>query len=391
MLSSERTGVRDLVEQLEWRYLANRDDNIFFALLTDFPDAQREDLARRSAAADVGPIGNRTAQRAVLPQPSHDDSTFCTGRGNGIRQEGAWMAEERKRGKLAALNRLVRPATARRSASRSAISTQLSSVRYVITLDTDTRLPRDSGRELAGCMAHPLNRPQIDPPHAPGGQGAMPSCSRALAFRSPKPTAAPSAACWPAIPGSIPIPGRRATSYQDVFGQGSFIGKGIYDVRAFSAALEGRFPDNRVLSHDLIEGCYARSGLVNDVELFEGLPSRFLADMSRRHRWIRGDWQIAAWLWSRVPTARGKARQSAGRVVAVEDLRQSAPQPRAAVSPGLSPCRLDAGSRSWPAIGPRWPCCWRAARRWQVACPLSSASPRRNPGCCTSRTRGPGS
>ncbi len=135
----------------------------------------------------------------------------------------------------------------------------------------------------------------------------MPSCSRGWALRP----ATPAAACFSRLlagdPGIDPYTRQTSDVYHDVFAQGSFIGKGIYDVRAFAAALEGRFPDNRVLSHDLIEGCYARSGLVNDVELFEGLPARFLAEMGRRHRWIRGDWQIASWLCKRVPTARGMA------------------------------------------------------------------------------------
>ncbi len=302
MLSSER-GVRDLVEHLEWRYLANRDDNLYFALLTDFTDARWETLPgdRRLlmlARSEIGRLNerycrNRSTKFYLLHRPRKWN-----------RQEGTWMAEERKRGKLAALNRLLQTGVNKAFNVTVGDLNQLRSVRYVITLDSDTRLPRDVGRKLAGCMAHPLNRPQIDPRTRRVVKGhaiLQPRVGVTMhdAGRSPF------SYMLAGDPGIDPYTRQTSDVYHDIFGQGSYIGKGIYDVYAFSAALEGRFPDNRVLSHDLIEGCFARSGLVTDVELFEGLPSRFLADMGRRHRWIRGDWQIASWLWKRVPTADG--------------------------------------------------------------------------------------
>ncbi len=191
-----------------------------------------------------------------------------------------------------------------RLVQRSAICRRLRSVRYVITLDSDTRLPRDAGRELVGCAAHPLNQAELDP-HSrvvvagyavlqPRLTATMPAAHRSRFSR----LAAGDA-------GIDPYTLQTSDLYHDLFGQGSFIGKGIYDVEAFESACAGRFPENRLLSHDLIEGCFARSGLVNDVELFEGVPSRLLVDMNRRCRWIRGDWQIASWLGSRVPTLRG--------------------------------------------------------------------------------------
>ncbi len=305
MLSSEE-GVRNLVEQLEWRYLTNRDDNLSFALLTDFPDAAQETLPgdRRLlmlARSEIGRLNdrhcrNRPTKFYLLHRPRKWN-----------RQEGVWMAEERKRGKLAALNHLLQTGANEAFSVTVGNLAELFSVRYVLTLDSDTRLPRDVARELAGCMAHPLNRPQIDPRTRRVVKGhaiLQPRVGATLRDASRSPFSR-------LLAGDAGIdPYTRQTSevYHDVFGQGSYIGKGIYDVHAFAAVLEGRFPDNRVLSHDLIEGCFARSGLVNDVELFEGLPSRFLADMERRHRWIRGDWQIASWLWKRVPATRGKAR-----------------------------------------------------------------------------------
>jgi hypothetical protein len=303
VLLTSAAAVRDLVEKLELRFLANRDENLWFALLTDFPDAAQETLP------GDGPL--LTLARAQVEQLNQ---RYCRGRPpifyllhrprRWNRQQGVWMAEERKRGKLASLNRLIRTGTADAFSDTVGDLAQLASVRFVITLDADTRLPRDTGRELAGCLAHPLNRPRIDPRsrRVAGGYAVLqPRVGTTIpdAYRSPF------TRLFAGESGIDPYTRQTSDVYHDLFAEGSFIGKGIYDVGAFTAALEGRFPDNRVLSHDLIEGCFARSGLVNDVELFEGLPGSLLAELSRRHRWIRGDWQIAAWLGRKVPTASG--------------------------------------------------------------------------------------
>jgi len=302
LLTSERP-VRDLVAQLELRYLANQDDNLWFALLSDFPDADRETVA-----------GNPQLLELARTEIERLNERYCANR-PGIfyllhrprkwnRQQGAWMGEERKRGKLAALNRLLQTGEADAFSTTIGDLSQLRSVRYVITLDSDTRLPRDAGRELVGCAAHPLNQAEIDP-HSrmviagyavlqPRVTAAMPEAHRSHFSRLVAGDA-----------GIDPYTLQTSDLYHDLFGQGSFIGKGIYDVKAFESVCEGRFPKNRLLSHDLIEGCFARSGLINDVELFEGVPSRLLVDMKRRHRWIRGDWQIASWLGDRVPMLRG--------------------------------------------------------------------------------------
>ena len=304
MLTSE-PAVRDLVEQLELRYLANRDDNLWFALLTDFLDADQETAADDPRLLDLARTEiQRLNQCYCADRPGVFYLLHRPRKWN--RQQGAWMGEERKRGKLAALNRLVRTGLADAFSATIGDLQQLRSVRYVITLDCDTQLPRDAGRELVGCAAHPLNRAEIDP-HSrlvvegyavlqPRVTATMPAAQRSLFSRLVAGDA-----------GIDPYTLQTSDLYHDLFAQGSFIGKGIYDVEAFESACEGRFPENRLLSHDLIEGCFARSGLVNDVELFEGVPSRLLVDMSRRHRWIRGDWQIASWLGRRVSTLRGDA------------------------------------------------------------------------------------
>ena len=305
MLTSE-AAVAAMIDQMEVRFLANRDENLQFALATDFPDADGpsmpgdDDLLVR-ARAGIDALnrtysGNGATKFYLLHRPRKWEP-----------QEGVWMGEERKRGKLAMLNRLLRTGDSSEFCEIAGNLADLAGIRYVITLDADTRLPRDAARQMVACMAHPLNRAQFDPQTGivRAGYGILqPRVTTTLpdAYRS-----------WYSrlMSGDAGIdPYTRQTSnvYQDLFGEGSFIGKGIYDVEAFDAALEGRLPDHRVLSHDLIEGCFVRSGLINDVEVFEGYPSRLLADMSRRHRWIRGDWQIAAWLLPWVPGGRGRRR-----------------------------------------------------------------------------------
>ncbi|MCK7577298.1 MAG: hypothetical protein MZV65_16635 [Chromatiales bacterium] len=201
-------------------------------------------------------------------------------------------------------------------------------MKYVITLDTDTQLPRDSAWQFVGTMAHPLNRARYDEDkkRITEGYGILTAagCSKPARYE-PVPLCA---AMYGSNPGIDPYTRTVSDVYQDVFGEGSFIGKGIYDVDAFEQALNGRFPENQILSHDLIEGCYARSGLLSDVQLYEEYPSRYSADVSRRHRWIRGDWQIVRWLLPGVPGLRRCALQKNPlyHAVPMEDFRQSSAQ-----------------------------------------------------------------
>ena len=220
------------------------------------------------------------------------------------------MGYERKRGKLAELNSLLRGGGQDCFSLIVGTTDVLSSVKYVITLDTDTQLPRDSARQFVGAMAHPLNRAHFDEERqlVTEGYGIL---QPRVAVSLPGTNRSRYARLFGSEPGIDPYTRAVSDVYQDVFGEGSFIGKGIYDVDAFERSLKGRFPENRILSHDLLEGCYARSGLLSDVQLYEEYPSRYSADVSRRHRWIRGDWQIASWLLSRVPGNR--ADSDAGR------------------------------------------------------------------------------
>jgi cyclic beta-1,2-glucan synthetase len=304
MLTGEY-ALRKLARQLEVRYAANRDHNMLFALVTDFPDAAKETMPDdekllASAKAEI----QRLNQTYCPNGPSRFYLLHRSRKWNPW--ECVWMGEERKRGKLADLNHILRSGARDRFSTTAGDLSRLASVRYVITLDTDTLLPRDAGRKLAACLAHPLNRLRIDPQTGSVAEGyailqprvgvPISDANRSLYSRMLAGDA-----------GTDPYTRQSSNLYGDLFDRCSFIGKGIYDVEAFDAALAGRFPRNRILSHDLIESCFAPCGFVSDVDLFEGVPFRYLADMKRRHRWIRGDWQIASWLMPSVPTARGKS------------------------------------------------------------------------------------
>jgi cellobiose phosphorylase len=303
LLTSPRT-VERLVEALEVRFLANRDGNLHFGLLTDFGDAAEatspqdaallERARERIEALNARYAGGRNDRFFLFHRPRRWNP-----------QERIWMGYERKRGKLADLNRLLREGNSDGFSLLVGATEVLAGVQYVITLDTDTQLPRDAAHQLVGTMAHPLNRPLYDPAlgRVRAGYGILqPRVSVSLSGTHQSRYAR----LQGGEPGIDPYTHTVSDLYQDAFQEGSFIGKGIYDLAAFEQTLKGRFPENRILSHDLLEGCYARSGLLSDVQLYEEFPARYGADVNRRHRWIRGDWQLAGWLLPRVPGPTGQ-------------------------------------------------------------------------------------
>jgi cellobiose phosphorylase len=353
--------VPDLLEALEIRYLGNRDPNLFFALLTDFRDAPE-----RTQPGDETLIGLARAGIEALNDTYGEDRSGIFYMFHRPRvwnpHDRVWMGYERKRGKLEQFNALLREARSGEALSTriaggadSAFSDMvgdrsvLGSIKYVITLDTDTQLPRDAAYTLIGNMAHPLNRPLYDEKKGRVVEGyaiLQPRVSISLTSTS---------GSWftRLFAGEVGIdPYTREVSdvYQDLFGEGSFIGKGIYDVEAFSRAVHGRFPDNLILSHDLLESGYARSALVTDVDLIEEHPISYAMEASRRHRWARGDWQLAGWLLPRVPGPDGKRRPNPLSPLSVwkllDNLRRS-----------LVPAALVAlllGGWLW-GPGPSWP------------------------------------
>ncbi|MCY7355129.1 MAG: cyclic beta 1-2 glucan synthetase [Lysobacter sp.] len=318
-------SIQALAEALEVRFFANRDENLHFALLTDFFDADQQTLPQDAALLDAAQREIDALNARHAPDGNNRFYLFHRPRVWNA-SERTWMGHERKRGKLAALNAFLRGG-ARDGFLRIAGDTEmLGRVRYVITLDTDTQLPRDAAYELIGTLAHPLNRARFDerrsvprdPAHAPADAVAHSFnrarnetrrvVTRGYGILQPRVGISMSgqrrshyASLYGSEPGIDPYTRAVSDVYQDLFGEGSFVGKGIYDLDAFEHALAERMPDNRILSHDLLEGCYARAGLVSDVQLYEDYPARYAVDVKRRHRWIRGDWQLLPWLLPRVP------------------------------------------------------------------------------------------
>ncbi len=302
MLSSVE-NIDELTEALEVRFLANRDARLHFGLLTDFRDAHEETLPEDEPLL-------RLAQRRIEElnekyREATGDAFFLFHRPRRWNPgERVWMGYERKRGKLGDLNALLRGGALSGAGDRFSLvvgeTAVLSTVKYVITLDTDTQLPRDAAWQFVGTMAHPLNRARYDEAKQRicEGYGIL---QPRVAVSLPGTNRSHYAQLNGSDSGIDPYTRAVSDVYQDLFSEGSFIGKGIYEVDAFERALEGRCPENRILSHDLLEGCYARAGLLSDVQLFEENPSSYSVDVSRRHRWIRGDWQLAGWLLPRVP------------------------------------------------------------------------------------------
>jgi cyclic beta-1,2-glucan synthetase len=335
MLLTDSAEVTEHIERLEVHYLANPSGDLRFAILTDWLDAPAE-----SMPGDDETLG---AAREGIARLNHRHGTAPDGgerfllfhrRRLWSESERVWMGWERKRGKIRELNRLLRGATDTSFVTTGAVTP--SGIRYVITLDADTRLPRGAVDRLVGTMAHLLNRPRLDI----GRQRVV----EGYAVLQPRvtPPLPGRAGSWfqrlssgPA--GIDPYAAAVSDVYQDLWGEGSYTGKGIYDVDAFEAALAGRVPDNALLSHDLFEGVFARAGLVTDVELFESAPSHYGVAAARQHRWARGDWQLLPWiLGSRIPVV--------GRWKMLDNLRRTVSAPAtyltlvvAWLMPGTSP------------------------------------------------------
>jgi cyclic beta-1,2-glucan synthetase len=298
LLTSEE-GIKDQVERLEVHYLANPDGDLRFALLSDWIDAPTESLPSDEdlLATAVDSIANLNARHG--PPPGGGDRFFVFHRKRVWNErEQRWMGWERKRGKLHEFNQLLRG-----SDSTTFIPIEghppesVPGVRYVITLDADTRLPRGTAARLVGTMAHPLNRPKFSADSGRVVDGysiVQPRITPSLptdreGSRFQKIFSGPS--------GIDPYASAVSDVYQDLFREGSYTGKGIYDIDAFEAALAGKVKENTLLSHDLLEGIFARAALATDITLFDDFPSHYEAAAARQHRWARGDWQLLPWIF----------------------------------------------------------------------------------------------
>ncbi|MHB1178618.1 MAG: glycosyltransferase family protein, partial [Daejeonella sp.] len=303
MLASD-AYIEELVEALEIRFLANREAHLHYALVTDFTDADAETMPEDEGLLEI--VSNRIDALNQKYKPAEQDTFFLFHRPrkwNAL--EGKWMGYERKRGKLSALNAFIRGRGQDEFSVVIGNYSILTQVKYVITLDSDTQLPREAAWKFIATMAHPLNQAiySSKKKRVIDGYGILqPRVTASI----PKTAVSLYLRMQGNVSGIDPYTKVSSDVYQDLFGEGSFIGKGIYDVDIFEQTVDGIFPENRILSHDLLEGCYTRSGMLSDVILYEDNPSQYLTDIKRHHRWIRGDWQIGAWMLPYVTGRNGR-------------------------------------------------------------------------------------
>jgi len=287
--------IAELVSQLDVHYLANDDGELRFALVSDWTDTPAEHAPQDESLLAAARAGIAELNRRHGPTGDGEPRFYLLHRRRlWSDSEGRWMGWERKRGKLHELNRLLRGATD--TSFLIEPRDVPASVRFVITLDADTQLPRGAAARLVGTLAHPLNRPRLEPREGRVVEGygilqpriapTLPSEREGSLFRR----------VYSGPAGIDPYAAAVSDVYQDLFAEGSYTGKGIYDIDAFERALEGRVPENTLLSHDLFEGLFARAALVTDIELFEDFPARYDVAAARQHRWARGDWQLLPWL-----------------------------------------------------------------------------------------------
>ncbi len=332
-LLTRRSSIVEMVKRLEKHYLSSRDGEIYFALLTDWTDSPTEsrkddqdllDVATREIARLNRTYGAGSAGTRFLLL--HRKRLWSI-------SEGKWIGWERKRGKLHELNRLLRGAT---NTSFLNLSDQRipQDVRYIVTVDSDTRLPHEVVRRLVGKIAHPLNNARFDPKEGRVTEGyavlqprvtpSLPEARQSTLFQR----------VFSSPNGIEPYTAAVSDLYQDMFAEGSFAGKGIYEIDTFEAALAGRVPDGTLLSHDLFEGVFARAGLVTDIEVIEEYPTDYLVSVTRLNRWVRGDWQLLPWIFSwmgHFPTIGIKTRPLTGiaRWKMLDNLRRSLSAPMA--------------------------------------------------------------
>jgi len=329
LLTSER-DLLDQVQSLEVHYLSGPRGEVYLALLTDGLDAPQQQLDSDEPLLNSGRQAIAELNRRYPPGESGPRFLLLHRQRQYSHTQGCWMGRERKRGKLHQLNRLLRGASDTDYRAPCAVP---ANVRFVITLDADTRLPRDAVQRLIGKLAHPLNRPVLDADgrHLRHGHGIL---QPRVSLSSPTREHASLYLRVSSSPGGIdPYAAAISDVYQDLFGSGSYTGKGIYDVDAFEAALQGKVGDETMLSHDLFEGICATAALVSDIELIEAQPARYDQAATRQHRWTRGDWQLLPWLLGR----NGGRLSALGRWKITDNLRRSL----------VAPCTLAALLVAW--------------------------------------------
>jgi cyclic beta-1,2-glucan synthetase len=357
------SGVDHLLEHLEVQALGNLDSQISFGILSDFKDAKTADVAGDGAILAAARLGIEALNRRHAPDRNDRFYLFHRDR-QWNEKEGVFMGWERKRGKLEELNRLLRGATDTSFTVQVGDLSILPSFRHVLTLDADSRLPRNAARTLIGILSHPLNRPSVDP--------ALGRVTEGYGILQPRVSVTFASAAgslfsrvYAGHTGVDPYTTAVSDTYQDLFDEGVFTGKGLYDVDAFQATVGGRVPENALLSHDLFEGLYARTALVSDVEVVDEYPANVLAHARRQHRWVRGDWQILTWLLPIVPAREGFAKN---RLPAISRWKIFDNLRRSLVAPSL----LALFGAAWSVL-PGSPLAWTLGGLLVVLFPLATA------------------
>ncbi|MGB4581416.1 MAG: glucoamylase family protein [Coriobacteriia bacterium] len=318
-------AAQHVVDNMEIGYLANTDHNVGFAVLADLKGAPEQRTSGDAAVIEAARRGIAVLNDRYGTGDERPFSLFVRGR-TWSEYDKTWMGWERKRGALTEFCSLLRGATDTSFEVVDAQTAGFPGVTFVITLDTDTVLPRDGARKLISTIAHPLNRAHLDPTTRTVRRGyglVQPRVSMSLEGAND------SLFAWlySGVTGMDPYAGAVSDTYQDVFGEGSFTGKGIFEVDIFNAALGDRFRENMLLSHDLLEGSYLRTALASDVEVLDDQPSSYIAHCARLHRWVRGDWQTLPWLFHRVPAPEGREKNpltTLHRWKILDNLRRSA-------------------------------------------------------------------
>ncbi len=348
-LIPNKERIKELVHSLEVHYLANREKNLYYGIIGDFKDSGEKETAEDDVIIQVGIKGiNELNKKYAID--GKDIFYYFNRHRQFNKMNDKWMGWERKRGALAEFNELLR---GDKNTSFDIISgdiEQIQNIKYVITLDADTRIPKGAAKKLIGTLMHPLNCPYIDNKtgRVTEGYGLLQprididieSANRSLFSR-----------IFAGQGGIDPYTTAVSDIYQDIFGEGIFTGKGIFDVDVYMQVLKDSIPDNSVLSHDLLEGAYFRTGLVTDIELIDGYPSRYNSSMARLHRWVRGDWQLLQWLRGRVVNRNGDKVQNPLTFVSkwkiFDNLRRSLMSPSAFLVIFLSLALLPGWSGVW--------------------------------------------
>ncbi len=345
-------SVRSVLDNLQVTYLANRDEQLGFGLLGDLKGGDAEHREGDAEIIEAAVLGvEELNERYAAEHGRRPFFLFVRGRTYN-ETEGAWMGWERKRGSLVELNHSLRHTRETSFTHRLGEEGFLAGVTFVLTLDADTQLPRDGARKLVSTIAHPLNRARWTPgePLVRRGYGLIqPRVGMAL------PASTRSFYAWlhSGETGIDPYSGAVSDTYQDVFGEGSFTGKGIYEVNVFEGVLDGAIPENTLLSHDLLEGCFVRVGLASDIEVLDDYPATYRAQAARLHRWVRGDWQTLPWLGARIPRERGYARSPLSalhRWKMIDNLRRSMSGPALLLLLTLGWALLPGPAWAWPLL-----------------------------------------